>query len=116
MKKIIDFIKKHKKNNYIFKVPISKKTDGLKLNLMVNSISEDRKAFEFQLKMSPIEKDKFENYWKAISEADKVPLYTFRCHRCKTLFLMTEYGSIVITRKGNIIDTPPICNSCFKRK
>lgn len=110
-----NLVKKSKKKPYTFSVPASEKTDEIKIRLPesdVGRISKDRTCFEFQLKMNEKEKEKFDRTCSLISKEDKIPLYTFRCYRCKKLFLMSEFCGLVITKKGNKLDSPPICKIC----
>ena len=63
--------------------------------------------------MNKKEKEEFEKFCKSTSKADKVPLYTFRCHKCKYIFLMSEQGGNVLAKINNKLDTPVVCKHCW---
>lgn len=87
-------INKHRKKNYKFEIPT--------LNLF------------FELKLTEKEKKEIDKLAELTSKQEKVPKYTFRCHRCKTIFPFSEMGGQVVTKtKDNKLDVPFLCKMCW---
>lgn len=74
---------------------------------------EDKEGFSYEMKFNDKEAAEFENLAKQEHETKNVPLYTFRCHKCKTVFPLSLIGgSLLFKNKDNKLDIELICKVC----
>ena len=76
---------------------------------------EENNDIVFYLRLTPKERDNIEKLAKSMSKEDNLPLYTFRCRKCKTVFILRELGTPIIFKKEvNVLDLGYYCKFCSK--
>lgn len=109
-----------------YRIPFSTIPKGMKLNnwgrdtktnfSMSMDIFEDKEGFFYKIKLNEKKAKDFEILAKLASEAEKVPLYTFRCHKCRTLFpLPLVGGNVVFRSQGGKLDIGITCKICNQK-
>ncbi len=77
------------------------------------NLKEDEKGQTFTIKFTDREAKAFEMWATSVSEADQVPLYTFRCFKCKNIFPLPLTGKSYYTKLG-LRESCKICESTIK--